>query len=197
MTLLKWLLLILFYEVILAIKRKSTRRSTFATAAERARQTGKKLLVIGDPDGGFFNNLTGPDYTHGDVCIDLQGCSKADPTQTQVIKDKVEKILPRLDLSKYVIFTSCVYEYVEDFSTIEIALRDFPTEDFFVVNVEPYSLAAYIYPGYLLGDDSVPKRIFFPSTISDGRINFVYHDNPFSEWNKWIFTAIVFWMMTG
>lgn len=155
------LYVLFFWEVITAFKRKYTRRSTFKKALERSKITNKKLLVIGDPNNGFFNKLTGPDYTFGDVCIDLTGCPSANKELVVVHKGAVEDILPSLNLRDYVIFQSCVFEYVERYDIVKRHLENVNSDDLFMVHVEPWSLAAYIYPGFLLGDNSVPKRVFW------------------------------------
>jgi len=170
------------WEFALAIKRKYTRRQVFEQATNRAKETGKKLLVIGDPNNGFFNTLTGPDYDYGDECIDLTGCPNAFSSNVIVHKGAVENILPTLDLQEFVIFQSCVFEYIEQYDIVRNLLENIAPEDLFFVNVEPWSLAAYIYPGFILGDDSVPKRVFVNYPPFDKYT--CSFDNPFSRYNK-------------
>lgn len=171
---------LLIWEVVMALKRKFTRRQTFKAARDRAAATKKKLLVIGDPDNGFFNSITGKDYEYGDVCIDLTGCPNA-PKDAVVYKDVVQA-LPEVNLDEYVIFESCVFEYIDDMEKVKKTLQRVAPENLFCVQVEPYSLAAYIYPGFLMGDDSIPKRIFTAYPPFDAKVD--WFANPFMEWNK-------------
>ena len=184
------LAIIIFYELGLSFLRKSKRRRVFKQALERKRKTGKKLLVIGDPSGGFFNSITGVDYGYGDECVDLQGCPKADASKVIVHKDKVENVLPKLNLEEYVIFQSCVFEYVDEFSIVQKEIENVLTEDLYFVNVEPYSISAYLYGGFLVGDKSVPKRVLYKYPPDS---NFVsYYANPLRHVQKIVmgFTTI-------
>jgi hypothetical protein len=175
------------WELVAAFRRKHLRKSVFNRALHRARTTGKKLLVIGDPSHGFFNKITGPDYGYGDECIDFTGCPNA-PEGTIVHKDAVENVLPTLDLSEYVIFQSCVFEYVESFERVKSLLHHVPHEDLFFVQVSPWSIAAWLYVGFLVGDDSVPKRVFLRYPPFD---SFTWPiKNPLAEWNKSILLVV-------
>ena len=178
----------LIWEFLLALKRKHTRRIVFERARARSISTGKKLLVIGDPSNGFFNKITGSDYGYGDECIDLTGCPDADKEHVVIHKGSVEDILPLLDLSKYIIFQSCVFEYIDRYEVVKRTLENVSTEDLFFVNVEPWSFAAYIYPGFMLGDYSVPKRVFLSYPPFE---KFTYaFDNPFARYNR-LFISLV------
>lgn len=177
--------LILGWELYWSFDRKNQRRKTWVLAKKRALQTCKKLLVIGDPDNGFFNTITGRDYGHGDVCIDLNGCPKAD-TSVKVYSENVETVLPKLNLNEYIIFQSCVFEYVNNFDAVRRSLESVPIENLFFVNVEPWCVAAYIYPGFLTGDYSVPKRVLYAYPPHNKYVG--YFENDFA---KKLVTAII------
>ena len=148
------ILIIVIYEIIICIIRKLKRKIYYKKALKRAKETNKKLLVIGDPYNGIASITTGLDYKCGDVCIDLTGCPKCE----NAIKGKLEDILPTLNLNEYVIYISCVLEYVDDLDSIMTHLNKLNKDDLFIVNVEWYSLMAYFYPYYLTGERP-PKYI--------------------------------------
>ena len=68
------IVILIIYEVAICILRKIKRRVVFKRAQERAKLTGKKLIVIGDPYNGLASKTTGCDYGCGDLCLDLTGC---------------------------------------------------------------------------------------------------------------------------
>ncbi len=60
------------------IRRHFQTKKFFRDALQISKETGKKLMVIGDPCGGtYFRFLSKyfPNCEHGDVTIDLYGCS--------------------------------------------------------------------------------------------------------------------------
>lgn len=163
--------LILFvYELLVAILRKVKRRVLFSLAQKRSIATNKPLLVIGDPYNGVISILTGSDCGCGDVCLDLTGCPRC-PTS---LKGSLEYYLPLIDLSKYVVYISCVLEYVDDIDLILSYLRVMDFNDLFIVNVEVYSLAAYMYPYYLTGERP-PKNILTKCPPWNDEITYIHN----------------------
>jgi len=152
------ILLVILYETLVCILRKIKRRLAFRRAQQRAREVNKNLLVIGDPYNGIASIATGVDYSCGDVCLDLSGCPRC-PTG---IRDSLENRLSGLRLGDYVVYISCVLEYVDDLPYILQKLETVPKENMFIVNVEWYSLMAYFYPYFLTGERP-PKHILGPS----------------------------------
>ncbi len=114
----------------------------FALAKQRAKALGLPLLVIGDPYNGIMSIVSGPDYECGDVCLDLTGCEQC-PIR---IKGRLEDKIPNINLNEYVVFISCVLEYVDDLPLIHTYLSHMNPNNLFIVNVEWYALTAYIYP---------------------------------------------------
>jgi len=47
------------------------RQSHYKQAVVRAKATGKRLIVIGDPLKGLSSMIFGPAYGYGDICVDL------------------------------------------------------------------------------------------------------------------------------
>ena len=148
MILLLLFLLIIYENIISNIIRKLKRRNQFKLASKRAQDTNKQLLVIGDPYNGMNSITTGSDYTCGDVCVDITGCPKCD----NGVKARLEDYLPTINLDEYVIYISCVLEYVDDLPLILSYLNKVPYNDLYVVNVEWYTFTAYFYPSFLTGE---------------------------------------------
>lgn len=144
------------YELIIAIKRKFKRRQVYKMALERSKKTGLPLLVVGDPYNGLTSILTGCDYGCGDVCLDLNGCPKCPKS----IKGSLEDVLPTINLDEYVVFISCVLEYVTDIQLVVNHLSKMNHENLFIVNVEWYCLTSYFYPYFLTGEQP-PRNIIY------------------------------------
>jgi hypothetical protein len=137
-------------------KRKLNRRNLFEKAKKRARRINKQLLVIGDPYNGVASISTGSYYDCGDLCIDLTGCPKC----TNSIKGKLEDIISEINLNEYVIYISCVLEYIDKLPKILSYLNKVNKKNIFIVTVEWYSLNAYFYP-YYLTNEQPPKNIIY------------------------------------
>ena len=128
-----------------ALIRFRERSVAFASAMERAIALNRRLVVIGDPDAGFHTRLARA-YGCGDICVDLNGCPKCPMT---VIADITKGPIPELAPDSAVVFVSCVLEYVGD---LDAALREIARiagspDNVFVVNVQPWTLTARLYPG--------------------------------------------------
>jgi hypothetical protein len=95
-------------------RKLSMQHLLFVRARERARREGRKLVVIGNPTGGYVNKVV-PIYGCGDVCIDIAGCRPCAPT-TEILKMDAIKALRRLPADSAVVFESEVLEYVGDMS---------------------------------------------------------------------------------
>ena len=162
-------IIIIVYETLIMFKRKINRRNLFKAAKNRALETNKKLLVIGDPYNGVASISTGNDYNCGDLCIDLTGCPKCPKS----IKTKLEDIISKIDLNEYVIYISCVLEYVDELPKILSYLNKVDSQDIYVVTVEWYALNAFFYP-YYLTNENPPKNIIY---FKNNKIN--YFENPF------------------
>ena len=139
--------------------RKYKRRYVFKMANSRAKLTGKKLLVIGDPYNGIASKTTGTDYSCGDLCLDLTGCPMCSGNS---IKGRLEDTIGSINLNDYVVFISCVLEYTDDLPSINFYLDKMNQQDLFVVNVEWYSFMAWFYP-YFLTKERPPHYIKLPN----------------------------------
>ena len=127
-----------------AMVRFRERTVAFMSAMERATALGRRLVVIGDPDAGMHTRLARA-YGCGDVCVDLNGCPKCPMT---IVADITKGPVPELTADSSVVFVSCVLEYVPDLEAAlaEIARIAGSAENVFIVNVQPWTLTARLYP---------------------------------------------------
>ena len=145
------------------------RSRLFEEAQNRANETNKKLLVIGDPNNGVASIASGADYGCGDLCIDLTGCPKCPKS----MKTKLEDVISKIDSNEYVIYISCVLEQVDDLPKILSYLNKVDPKDLYVVTVGWYSLTSYFYLNFLT-DEPTMKNVIY---IENDKIK--YFANPF------------------
>jgi hypothetical protein len=167
-TVIKIIIILTVYQAILTIQLKLTRRKLFKLAEARSKFTGKKLVVVGDPDNGVGTKFTGRDYTCGDICVDITGC----PGCPNGVKSDLESYLKTIDLNEHIIFISCTIEYIPDITNILEDLSKIPPENLFVVNIQWYNLCSYYYPNFLSGETAT-------SSINIMGPNGKYFKNPF------------------
>lgn len=124
------------WEIGWWLKRRSRRAEVYKLARARADILKRPLVVIGAPDGGVTAG-----YGCGDVTVDI-----APSVCPSALQADITKPLPFKD-NTVVVFCSCVLEYVSD---AEAALKEIlriSGGNAFFVGVEPWTLAAYFYPG--------------------------------------------------
>lgn len=129
-------------EAYLALgPRRRKQRSLFQQAEARAQMTGKKLVVIGDPDDSIIHKTLGRDYQCGDLCIDAHGC----PQCPVFVAGGIAATLPHLNDNSAVVFIAPgILERVEgDMSALLLALDRVSGGDLFIAHVEPTSLIAW------------------------------------------------------
>ena len=112
----KFILIILVIEgVVLNFYRIIRRYVTYKKALAYSKKINKPLLVVGDPDAGFFNRTFTRVYGCGDLCTDLDGCNNCENSEKgdilDVLKNKSDK--------SFVIFESCVLECINDKNKIQ------------------------------------------------------------------------------
>ena len=110
------ILFFIIIDFIFSLYRIYRRTSIYNKALKKSKETNKKLLVIGNPTAGFINRNIYKSYYCGDVCLDLNGC---DNCQNQIKGDLLEEI-KKLESDKYVVFESCVLEYISKSDLLEI-----------------------------------------------------------------------------
>ena len=84
----------------------------YEKARKRAKELGKKLVVIGNPTGGWVNKVVTV-YGCGDICIDLAGCTPCKPGVV-ILKRDATAALKTLPDDSAVVFESGVFELVSD-----------------------------------------------------------------------------------
>lgn len=84
----------------------------YEKARNHARRLGKKLVVIGNPTGGWVNKVVTA-YGCGDICIDLAGCAPCEPGAKILSLDATDALKTLPDNSA-VVFESGVFELVKD-----------------------------------------------------------------------------------
>jgi hypothetical protein len=132
--------LVLGREVYLAFgPNRRRRRYLWQMAQDRARLTGKRLIVIGDPDSNMVNRIAGRDYDCGDLCVDTFGC----PACPAYISGRLDQILPHLQDNSAVIYITTLAGDVGDMTTVMLGLDRVSGGDLFVASGEPLSIAAY------------------------------------------------------
>lgn len=128
-----------------ALHRFQQRRLAFEAAVRRATETGRPLIVVGDPDAGLHTRLMRA-YECGDLCIDIQGCPRC---RVMKAADLTKGPIDGIADDSAVVFVSCVLEYVADSEAAfrELARIAGARENLFLVLVEPWTLTASLYPG--------------------------------------------------
>lgn len=132
-------------EGVAALSRFQARKDGFKKATDLAASLGRPLVVVGAPRGGAHTRLIEA-YGCGDVCVDLVGCGSC-PTSIQVDL-ATQRVGPVADDSA-VVFVSCVLEYVPDVQSAwrEILRMAGDPSRIVLVNVQPWSFTAALYPG--------------------------------------------------
>lgn len=131
-------------EVWLAfVTRRQRQRTVFGLAEERAKATGKPLVVVGDPARGIVVRWFGPTYQCGRVCVDTHGC----PACETQIAGRLEEVLPRMETNSAVVFVANALEQVDDIALVATNLDRISGGDLFVTHVESASLVGWFWPG--------------------------------------------------
>lgn len=137
-------------EAFAYVLRGDKRISRFAAARRRATALGRPLVVVGAPTGGLTSG-----YGCGDLpCVDLFGCGKCGAPPTDLT-------LPGAIRSRdngCVVFSSCVMELVPDINAAwrETLRAAGGPSNTFVVHIEPWAHASWLYPGVLWRIESAP-----------------------------------------
>jgi hypothetical protein len=102
--------------------KNAQQHSLYLQARARATAEGRRLVVIGDPSGGWVNKAV-PIYGCGDVCIDIRGCRPCprvgeEHTSPQVFTGDVLAGLKTVPTDSAVVFECEVFEYPEDFPAV-------------------------------------------------------------------------------
>lgn len=154
-----------------ADSRWHRRDRMYGEASDRARETGRRLVVVGAPHAGLHTRIV-PAYGCGDLCVDIQGCNEC-PASVQVDLDRQQ--VPGVADNSAVVFCSCVLEYVQDpvASWRELMRMAGSRENLYLVTVDPVSLTALFYPGarwVVLDDGAAQPHFLSVSAITKGSV---------------------------
>lgn len=121
---------VLSWEIYLAfVVRRQNRRDTFNAALNRQNETGKPLLVLGDPDK-WVNRVVGRDYDCGNYCVDPGGCVGCEEFSPK----SFAQYLPDLGDDSVVVFVGRGLEQVDDLPAVLEQLYRVSGGDVFVAN---------------------------------------------------------------
>jgi len=109
------IIIIIIIDIILSIYRNYRRSDYYNKSLNLSKKNGKKLLVIGNPVSGVWNKHIKQAYGCGDICLDLLGCDC--PIQ---IKGDILNELKKMNTNSYVIYESCVLEYIDQTKIPEV-----------------------------------------------------------------------------
>lgn len=108
--------------MVAAFQKTKHQKKTYKLAQRRAAETGKLLLVIGDPRAPNTINERMPTYGCGDICVDLAGCSRC-PASTRVLKMDLVEALRDMPDNSAVIYESETLDYLPS-ESITTAVRE-------------------------------------------------------------------------
>ena len=110
----------------------------------------KPLLVIGDPNNGFTSKILGLTYPCGDLCLDIVGCKGC---KNQIEGDALQELKKMKDNS-YIIFESCVLEYIQYNKLVREEILRVSGNKYFEVRIGLSLINLGYYPGGLLTNES-------------------------------------------
>lgn len=124
---------LVIFELLFSVLRNILRFVIYRIALNRAKKLNKKLLVIGDPEAGIINKIFGRVYHCGDLCLDLNGCHCKNTIKFD-LNNNIESIL---NLKDYIVFESCVFEFVEDKQRLKIINYITDKTELYQVRINP------------------------------------------------------------
>ena len=134
--------IIIALEISLSIIRSFKRKRNFRLALANKHKTGKRLLVIGDPNNGGWSSVIGKEYGCGDICTDLVGCKKC-PNQIQGNLLDVLKSFPN---NSVVVYESCVLEYVPELREVQQEIKRISNNDIYSTRIGPSLMYLWYFP---------------------------------------------------
>jgi hypothetical protein len=90
--------------VIKLLKKIFLQRKYYVLSVEKSKSTKKPLLIIGCPNAGIINKII-KTYSHGDICLDIDGCEKC------LKYDINSKELVNFGDNQFVIFESATFSF--------------------------------------------------------------------------------------
>lgn len=135
----------LIAESLASMARFGDRKVLYGQALQRARETSRPLVVVGDPDAGAHTRLLRA-YGCGDVTIDLAGAPNC---PVSIPADITAGPITRVPDDSAVVYVSCVLEYVTNPQAgwREILRMAGRPDNVFMVVVQSWTMTATLYPG--------------------------------------------------
>tara|TARA_Y100000817_G_scaffold294078_1_gene267627 strand:- start:3760 stop:4233 length:474 start_codon:yes stop_codon:yes gene_type:complete len=144
------IILILILEIISGLYRQYNRITEYNKAYQLSKKLNKPLLVIGDPNNGFMSKILGLTYPCGDLCLDIVGCKGC---KNQIEGDALQELKKMKDNS-YIIFESCVLEYIQYNKLVREEILRVSGNKYFEVRIGLSLINLGYYPGGLLTNES-------------------------------------------
>lgn len=117
-------------------RRKTRRADRYKAARVAATGLGRPLVVVGAPDRGMTAG-----YGAGDIVLDIGPSALPNAVQCDICQP-----IP-IPTDSVVVFVACVLEYVDDAEAAWRELTRISGGRVYLVRVEPWTFAAYLYPG--------------------------------------------------
>lgn len=136
------LVILAIWECAIWAYRLHLKSSRYQMAVERAQLLGRPLMVIGDPEGGFTDVLTGGrSYGYGDVTLDIHVSADC----PNPVEGDLAVTLPEFADDSHVIFSCYTFEYIKDLATLipHVYRVAGDAKNIFVVSGGPYALVSW------------------------------------------------------
>ena len=138
-------------------RRHFQTKKFYRDALQIAKDTGKELMVIGDPCRGTYFRFVSkyfPNCEHGDITIDLHGCSNCDKMNINDMKS-----LSKFDTNSYVIMETGTISYSDNIEQLLKEIKRISGGDFLSSgSTQGYFWEYFLYKTY----DSKLNYIIYP-----------------------------------
>ena len=138
-------------------RRHFQTKKFYRDALQIAKDTGKELMVIGDPCRGTYFRFVSkyfPNCEHGDITIDLHGCSNCDKMNINDMKS-----LSKFDTNSYVIMETGTISYSDNVEQLLKEIKRISGGDFLSSgSTQGYFWEYFLYKTY----DSKLNYIIYP-----------------------------------
>ena len=138
-------------------RRHFQTKKFYRDALQIAKDTGKELMVIGDPCRGTYFRFVSkyfPNCEHGDITIDLHGCSNCDKMNINDMKS-----LSKFDTNSYVIMETGTISYSDNIEQLLKEIKRISGGDFLSSgSTQGYLWEYFLYKTY----DAKLNYIIYP-----------------------------------
>ena len=156
------LIIIIILEIISGLYRLYNRINEYNKAYELSKKLNKPLLVIGSPNNGFSSKILGLTHPCGDLCLDIVGCQGC---KNQIKGDALQELKKMKDNS-YIIFESCVLEFVQYNKLVREEILRVSGNKYFEVRIG-LSIFNIIYIGGLFTNENIKTYPVYDPSLSD------------------------------